>query len=167
MIFYLYNWNFIMSFFPLVDRQEFIPLIARQKYDEFSYLTPNKTVAEFEKGVRTHLNRDTLPITYVKLSDSGEFLGTYSLRVNHRNLTSHHHLTPWLASLFVPIEHRRMGVGASLVKDAEEKAALLGIKQLFLFTPDQSAWYEKLGWSILDSGSMNNIPVFVMSKSIQ
>ena len=156
-----------MVLYPLTERQEFIPLIARLKYAEFSHLSPNKSVEDFETGLRKHLNYDSLPITFVKVSESEEFLGAYSLQVKHRNLRSHHHLTPWLASLFVPIEHRKKGIGSSLVQDAEERASLLGFKNLYLFTPDQANWYVKLGWSILEPAMMNHIPVLVLSKSIR
>lgn len=62
-----------------------------------------------------------------------EFIGTVSLRPH--DLDSHHHLTPWLASVVVSPDFRRQGIGEKLVAEVEKKAAEMGIKKLYLLPP--------------------------------
>lgn len=153
-----------MTFQLLVDRQEFVRQIADLKYREFAYMVPGKTVEDFELGVRTHLNREGLPLTYVKVNDMGEMLGSFSLRPH--DLESHKQWSPWLASVVVPEAHRNRGVGESLVKTAETKAKEIGISKLYLFTPNKEKWYEKLGWKTVEQTVFNQVPVVIMSKDL-
>ena len=153
-----------MSLDLLVNQIHLIPVIARLKYDEFAYMVPGKNVEQFEDGLRTHLNHTELPLTYVRVNELQEFIGTFSLRLH--DLDSHRHLTPWLASVVVSPDQRRQWIGEYLVREAEKKAAEMGIKTLYLFTPNKEAWYQKLGWQTIEKSFLNTIPITIMQKQL-
>ena len=58
-------------------------------------------------------------------------------------------------------EHRRRGVGATLVNAVVEKAAALGVRILYLSTVDREEFYTSLGWQVIHKTEDK----IVMSKS--
>ncbi|WP_022721772.1 GNAT family N-acetyltransferase [Rhodopseudomonas sp. B29] len=66
-------------------------------------------------------------------------------------IAPNHNVSPWLAGLFVAPEHRRAGVGEALVRAVEDEARLRGFTRLFLYTRDAAAFYQRLGWSVVDT----------------
>ncbi len=125
---------------------------------------PQKTKADFLKGVQTHLSAPNLPIAYVIVTEEKEFVGTFSLR--QCDMESHSHLSPWVGSILVHPSKRNQGVGSILVKSAELAAFEMGFSQLYLFTPNKAAWYGKLGWETVEKALFNKIPVTVMVKRL-
>jgi GNAT superfamily N-acetyltransferase len=104
------------------------------------------------------------PATFVALaaaSDTPTVVGSVSI-VDGDDLDGFEHLGPWLASLFVPPEHRRLGIGTRLVTHVMTTARRLSIERLHLFTADRVAWYESLGWIVLTTARANREPVTVM-----
>ena len=70
--------------------------------------------------------------------------------------------TPWLASVYVEVEHRRQGIGSALVRRVAKEAAALDVKALYLFTPDQEHFYSTLGWTVLEHCTYRGYPQVVM-----
>lgn len=148
----------------LVDNEHLIPEIAQLKFQEFSSLAPKKTLDDFVQGLKTHLNGKELPITYVLVNETKEFVGTFSLR--KYDMETHQHLTPWVGSVLVSPKYRNQGIGAFLVEQVELKAKEMGYPQLYLFTPKSEAWYQKLGWRTIEHTLFNQTSVAVMCKKI-
>ena len=73
--------------------------------------------------------------------------------------------TPWVAALWVEPEHRRQGIGATLVEQAVALAFAAGAERAYLIANSKRrAFYEKLAWSVLEE----NVPkggMFVLSKA--
>ena len=141
----------------LSEYPDLIPTLARWLYTQFSHLAPNANVSTFAAGLAESCGRRMIPTTVVALSDgalgeravpAGTLLGTASLVA--RDLSSHVHLSPWLADVYVAPEFRRQGVGGALVRRIAEEARGLGRTALYLYTPDQAHFYEGLGWSELE-----------------
>lgn len=57
-----------------------------------------------------------------------------------------HDLTPWLASLYVAPEFRKLGIGAALVRAIEQHARDVGCNELHLYTGRAAPFYARLGW---------------------
>jgi GNAT superfamily N-acetyltransferase len=95
---------------------------------------------------------DGLPLTVVAVAVAaagiapGAALGMASLW-EHDGLGTEDR-TPWLASVFVHPDLRRHGLGAALVRRAEDEARRLGHRHLNLFTHDAHAFYVSLGWTV-------------------
>ena len=76
-------------------------------------------------------------------------------------------VSPWLAGMYVKEEFRGAGVGAMLVRALESKAAQLGVETLYLSVGDALAFYERLGWSVLERVTSYGVKeVTVMSKRL-
>ncbi len=75
-------------------------------------------------------------------------------------------LSPWLAGLYVSAPRRRQGIGATLVSAIEKKAHELGVKKLYLHTPESEVFYLKLGWQVKERPLYHGYPVSLMQKKI-
>lgn len=148
----------------LADHKELIPILARWMHEEWGYLYPEHTIEIRERLVAERSNKDRIPLTLVAIED-GKPVGTVCLMAH--DMDTRPELTPWLASLYVEKNHRRRGIGARLVAAIEAEAARLGVKQLYLFTPDQEKFYARLGWSLREKTDYRGAVVSVMEKKIQ
>jgi N-acetylglutamate synthase-like GNAT family acetyltransferase len=133
---------------PLADRPELVPALAAGLLEEWRLVLPEHTQETREARLRAHLNRDTLPITLVAVAADGSLAGTASLRAT--DLHGREALGPWLGGVWVAPQHRRLGVGADLVRAIEALATGLGYRELYLFTLDREAWYVALGWATVE-----------------
>ncbi len=111
--------------------------------------------------LRSHLNKDELPIAWVAHSGD-EALGMAALRVH--DLEGREDLTPWLGGVFVRPEHRRRGVASQLCRVVEDKAWSLEFETLYLFTTDQQSLYSRLGWELWQKALWRGNPVDIMVK---
>jgi GNAT superfamily N-acetyltransferase len=132
----------------LVDRREFIPTVANWLHEEWGHLRPNETLNDRMARVERACGLHEIPTTFLAVDDSAHPVGWASL-VEHDMLTRPE-LSPWLAGVFVPREHRRHGIGAALVERAVREARSLGLPRLYLYTPGSGALYLRLGWSVVE-----------------
>ncbi|TPN80640.1 GNAT family N-acetyltransferase [Mesorhizobium sp. CU2] len=77
-----------------------------------------------------------------------------------------HDLTPWLAGLIVDEACRGQGVGTSLVKAIEARAASVGVRTLHLYTWQARGFYEALGWTTVEPFEQDGEPMLLMSKKL-
>jgi GNAT superfamily N-acetyltransferase len=148
---------------PIGDRPEVIPTLAGWLYEQWGYFHDHDSVDRRIGELRERLDATRIPVAFVALSsdESGSIpVGTASLTAD--DLDTRPDLTPWLASVFVPAEYRRNGVGAALVEAVVAHAGTLGIGTLYLFTEDRSDFYARLGWAAVESETYRGHPVTVM-----
>ena len=106
-----------------------------------------------------------LPIVVVAL-DVEEFVGTASL-ISDDELPDATEPGPWLAAVYVNDSRRRQGVGTSLVKAIENRAAELGIAEIYLYTENGMSWYESMGWRVIRTAQLSGHDVTVMTRSLK
>lgn len=147
----------------LVDHQNYISLLTQWFYDEWSYLHPGRTREDVMKAISARLSKDKIPLTLVAV-EKGELLGTVCLK--EHDMEDRLDLTPCLAGLYVAEIWRNRGIGSALVRATEHKAVALGIKRLYLYTPDAERFYSKLGWSIKESAEYHGHLVTIMEKAL-
>ncbi|SCX83512.1 Acetyltransferase (GNAT) family protein [Microvirga guangxiensis] len=95
------------------------------------------------------LGAGDIPTSFVA-HDGEQFLGTVSLIVCDEEARPQY--TPWIAALWVEPEHRRGGIGASLVDRAAEFAFGTGASRIYLLSRERRrAYYEGLGWTVLEA----------------
>lgn len=148
---------------PLGDHPEVIPTLAGWLYEQWGYFHDHDSVERRIGELRERLDATRIPVAFVALSshESGAMpIGTASLTAD--DLDTRPDLTPWLASVFVPAEYRRSGVGAALVEAVVAQARRLGFGTLYLFTEDRSEFYGRLGWTVVEAESYRGHPVTVM-----
>lgn len=150
----------------LADCSYCLPELAELWFEHIGKTwVPGKTTQEAERTFREHLNRDTLPLTLVAIHQHKP-IAMISLRQNDGIRED---LTPWLGSLIVHPDYRRLGLGEMLVDMAKKKAKALGYKKAYLFVldPTLTKWYERLGWQEIDKDHFNQFPVVVMMADLR
>ncbi len=150
-----------MNIAYLADHKEVIPTLARWFHQEWAYLHPDRTLEDVERllGERTNINK--IPVALIAFEGS-ELLGTVCLKVH--DMDTRLDLAPWLAGLYVAAPWRRQGIGTILVSGIEKKAHELGVKKLYLYTPESEAFYSRIGWMAKERTEYHGYPVTVMEK---
>jgi GNAT superfamily N-acetyltransferase len=128
--------------------QNWIPIIGKWMYEEWSYAFPSRTLQDIQKNLFGRMHENEMPITLVAHDERG-VLGTASLKAS--DMESLPGLTPWLSSVFVHPDHRGEGVARALVSEIEKTACQMGYPKLYLFNPITHGVFENLGWSVLQT----------------
>lgn len=76
-------------------------------------------------------------------------------------------LTPWLASVFVRPEWRGRGIATRLVQGVEQEAQAHGHDPFYLYTPDQQAFYRRLGWRDFEQRGYRGEAVTIMRRDFR
>lgn len=137
-----------------------VPALAAWHQDEWGFLNPDRSVADRIDELKEHLGTGIVPTTYVAEDDNGKLLGSASILTH--DMSVHRDKTPWLASVYVDPEHRRNGVGAAVVKRIMQHAAENGMRRMYLYTMDQEAFYQRLGWRTISREVYRDTDVIVM-----
>lgn len=127
----------------IVDQPTHIPQLAQWHHDQWGHLNPASSAERRIQSLQKQNQKGVIPVTFVAVEQDAP-LGSASLVVN--DLTTHPHLTPWLASVYVDTPYRRRGVGGALVRRVMQEAGALGVETIYLITPDQQRFYAALGW---------------------
>jgi GNAT superfamily N-acetyltransferase len=85
--------------------------------------------------------------TIIALEDN-QVLGTASLDLE--DLPPRPDLSPWLASVYVPVEYRLRAIGSLLIGQVEQEARKQGFDSIYLHTYDREGFYLRRGWGILE-----------------
>ena len=120
-----------------------IQQLAHWHHDEWGDYNPGLTFDQRIQRMQPHLSDDAVPSTYVAMDDD-VVLG--SADIVQSDMTTHQDLSPWIASVYVDQSQRRRGIGSQLVEYVMQQAKDAGFSRLYLFTPDQAAFYQHLGW---------------------
>lgn len=146
----------------LADHPEAIPVLKDWFEQEWApYYGPDGP-GNAQKDLKNSCNHDELPIAMVAISDD-RVIGTAALKAE--SVSTHKHLTPWLAALLVGQEFRRRGVAERLIASVEKKAKQLGFECIYVGTGEGSGTPEsalrKGGWEFVEKS-----PSFVSEISI-
>jgi predicted N-acetyltransferase YhbS len=146
----------------LADHQEALPCLREWFEREWApYYGPDGP-GDATTDLRESCNREELPIAVVAIL-GGEIVGTAALKAE--SVSTHKHLTPWLAALLVRPEFRRRGIAERLIAEIEKKAQELGFHSIYVGTGEGSGTPEsplrKRGWEFVEKG-----PYFVSEVSI-
>jgi N-acetylglutamate synthase-like GNAT family acetyltransferase len=144
----------------LTDDPVMIQTLAQWHYQQWGFMNPGESVEKRIAELRTHLGSKQIPTTLVALSDN-TLVGSASL-IAH-DMDTRMDLSPWLASVYVAPALRNRGIGSALVRRALEEAESLGVRTLYLFTPDKEAFYERLGWAYMESTVYRDEKVVIMA----
>lgn len=135
-----------MSIIDLSRELQHIPILASWHQQEWAHLNPGSSLENRIDKMQAYLSTALVPSTFI-YKQNEQLAG--SAAIVACDMDTHPELTPWLASVFVVPHWRRRGIGAQLVKHVMWQARQAEISALYLFTPDQAAFYQKLGWSIM------------------
>jgi N-acetylglutamate synthase-like GNAT family acetyltransferase len=147
----------------LADHPGCIPTLGRWFFSEWEPLYGGKSIDDVTASIRERLNYDKLPLALVAV-EGGAVVGTVCLKEHDMDIRED--LSPWLAGLYVAAAYRRRGFGTQLVTSAVEKARVLGVSSLFLYTPNQEQFFAKRGWSVFERALYKGVNVVVMKRLV-
>jgi predicted N-acetyltransferase YhbS len=145
----------------LADHPAHVQMVAEWQQAQFGYLTPALTLEDRAERLRRSLQKDALPMAFIALSGSGTILGSAGILAA---TITYKHLTPWLSSVYVPLEHRGQGIASALSQRAVAEATQLGFKRLYLFTPHNETLYARMGWRAFERIEYNGLPLTLMER---
>lgn len=143
--------------------QNWIPIIAKWIYEEWSYAFPMRTLQEIQKALFGRMNENEMPITLIAHDERG-VLGTASLKASDMEILPE--LTPWLSSVFVHPDYRGQGVATVLVAEIEKIARQQGFARIHVFNPITQGVFEKMGWSVLQTVQYGGKELGILVKDI-
>lgn len=150
-----------MKIVNLKDLPSCIETLTQWHYIEWGALYPGCDLSDFRADMEASLLADVIPQTWV-LSEGGRVWGSVSIL--KEDLPNYPELSPWLANVYVEPSRRGQGYGQQLVKVAMGYAQQENLGPLFLYTPDQVSFYEKLGWRTFNDDSYHGKKIFLMSN---
>lgn len=136
-----------MKIESIADHLDLLVTIGQWHWDEWGHADPEGSVRTWTDGLGERTLRDSIPTTYIALSERSEPLGSVTLV--DCDMDTHQELSPWLAGLYVPYDFRNQGIGSKLVNHAVEKVRCMGISKLFLYSSSATGLYTKLGWQTI------------------
>lgn len=152
---------------PLVERPDLAAQVAAWGFAEWGHLNPGETLKQRVIRIEGKMNLDRVPVAFVALDDSGAgaggIVGTASLIFDDLEGDPRN---PWLASVFVPSEHRKKGIASALVRAVEDTARRLGYSRLYLFTSTAPDLYAGLGWRPLERRHYRGEDIQVMDRTL-
>ncbi|KAF0105890.1 MAG: N-acetyltransferase GCN5 [Rhodospirillaceae bacterium] len=152
-----------MRVVTLVERPDLAEQVSVWGFDEWGHLNPGQTLDERRAEIQDAMNVDRMPIAFVALGDDDGIVGTASLIFDDLEGDPRN---PWLASVYVPPEHRKKGIASALVRAVEEAARRIGYDRLYLFTSTAPALYAGLGWRALEQRDYRGEHIQVMEKAL-
>ena len=141
----------------------FIEQLAQWHHQEWLHLNPGATVEQRLVRYSNSLTSDALPTIFVA-HNNGLLLGSVSLE--KEDMDTRKFLTPWLASLFVIPEQRNKGVASQLIRFIVNYAKQHRFKNLYLFTEDQTDFYQHRGWYFVETVNYRQTDVDLMCRKL-
>ena len=143
---------------------DYLPQLAAWHQAQWSYLNPGESLHARIARMQAYLNADFIPSTFVAVMD-GQLLGSAAI-VAH-DMDTRPELGPWLASVYVAPAYRRRGIARALIEYVIAQARQHGIDRLYLFTPDQTEYYARLGWSVVEKTDYRASEITIMTMATQ
>lgn len=152
-----------MKICDLREHPEHIVALSAWHHAEWSYLNPGKTLEDRINKMRDYLGDNKIPTMLIAI-EGDDLLGSAALIES--DMDTHPELTPWLANVYVREDKRGLGVGGKLVRAIMQLAKDYQLPRIYLFTPDQEAFYAKMGWTRLSHENYHNAPVTIMQLDL-
>lgn len=147
----------------LSNHPEQLKVVATMIHTEFVQKKKGATRYEQIKAFLDKKPSVPYPVTFVALDDA-TCIGTVSLFEN--DLNERPAYTPWLASLFVEKVYRNQGIAQQLINQLIVYAKSRQITTIYLKTENASAYYKKLGWTLVETIETTELPIHIFSYTI-
>jgi GNAT superfamily N-acetyltransferase len=156
----------MIEIIDLKQVSDYLATLAQWHQKEWAYLNPGETLEQRMTRMQPYLNQCFIPSTFIARDTT--LLGSAAIVENDMSGEPplSQPLTPWLASVFVAPEYRQMGIGTKLVRHVMAQAKQQGVETLYLYTPDKSKFYEKLGWRMNSIEPYHGHQVSIMQATL-
>lgn len=149
-----------MHIIDLKDCPEYLEIVANWHQDEWSHYNPGKTVQDRIQEYKSEFLKGGLLPTMLVVVNNGVPLGTAALV--ECDMEGREHLSPWLASVYVPKEHRKKGIGEKVVKAIMQLVEENNLESFYLYTPESESWYQNMGWKTIEKLNFHGDDVTIM-----
>lgn len=146
----------------LQDAPEALPTVAAWIHQEFPHEFVGVSFADWTRDLG---DAQASSITSFVALENDQVIGTASLDAS--DLPARPDLSPWLASVYVPPEHRSHGIASRLIARVEHEARTRGVTRLYLHTADRESFYRERGWAVLEYLIAWDHEVVVMVKDLE
>jgi len=151
-----------MQILNLNQHPQHLQTLAGWHHQQWADLNPGRSLAQRIAEMQEYLSEQLVPSTFFAVDQ--QLLGSAAI-IAH-DMDNHPELTPWLASVLVAPEFRNQGIGTRLVEHVMQVAKTAGISRLYLFTPDRVAFYERLGWQLVNEEIYRQHRVSIMQVNL-
>lgn len=148
----------------ITNHPQHIPLIAQWHQNEWQHISPHLSTALRIRQYSEYSAAVAIPSCILALVNDHP-AGSASLVES--DMETHLHFQPWLASVFVHDDYRHQGIATQLIERCIDNARHLGVETLYLFTPDQTIFYQNRGWKLIESTEYHNEKVDIMAYNIK
>lgn len=143
----------------LGEQPQHIETIARWHQAQWQHLSPQHSVESRVRLYASYNNSAEVPFCLLA-TQQGQPVGSAS--VVECDMDTRLTLTPWLASVYVHPDCRRQGIATKLIQRCIDLVSQSSAERLYLFTPDQAAFYLKRGWLPREHCLYHNEPVDIL-----
>jgi GNAT superfamily N-acetyltransferase len=140
----------------LEDNRHLIPILEESYKNEWKEYYGSGGHGDALSDLNSFCNKDKLPIGLVALRTC-KFIGTVALR---QKSGSHHHLSPWVTSLFVIADERRKGIGTKLIKAVEVLSGNLGFSKIYSRSETATQFFTANQWIAIDRIKSTELIIF-------
>ena len=152
-----------MEIIPLDKQAQHAEPLAALHAAEWGHLYADWNAVTALAEFAVHQSAGQLPTTLIAVAGN-TLLGSVSLIFD--DLPGWEHLNPWLASFYVLPGYRRAGIGAQLLKAAEETLQAHGLSAAYLFTESRAEYFAAHGWLTYAETSVVNLPATIMQRQL-
>lgn len=149
----------MLTILNLNTEPQHLNTLANWHHQQWSYLNPGESINDRINKMQPCLNSNLIPSTFIAKDKA--LLGSAALVAN--DMETYPQLSPWLASVYVAPAHRNKGIGTKLVHHVMQQAKHHALSELFLFTPDKTDFYKRLGWKVIKEESYHGEKVSIMA----
>jgi len=143
----------------LSECPEHLDTVGRWIYDQW-WRTPDNSPEVVLSLLRTHTEKDTVPLTIVALEEDTP-VGSCCIIDN--DCVHRPQYTPWVAAVFVKEKLRCRGIASHILQEASRVAKRGNLNGLYIDCHIKTARvYEKNGWNVLerDVGDKDSVVMF-------
>lgn len=144
--------------------EKFLIQLAHWHHNEWLHLNPGATLNSRLQRYQASIDTQLLPEIFVAYTGT-TLLGSVTL--DKEDMDTRPYLTPWLASLYVAPEYREQSVASQLIQYVVSYAKENNFSNIYLFTEDQTDFYQHRGWHFIESVEYRNVEVDLMCLNIK
>lgn len=149
----------------LADHPELLPTVAQWYFEEWGYLSEEKTLEQDIQRLQIYQNKDKVPLMLLAVEE-GALLGAAQLKF--REMSIYPEKEHWVGGVYVAEAHRGKGIARQILVELIAIAKLLKIETLYLQTEHlDGGLYGRMGWTPIEQVNYRGIDVLVMEKSIK
>jgi GNAT superfamily N-acetyltransferase len=147
----------------LANHPQLLPLLKVWFESEWPAYYGANGPGDAERDLRAYANGSALPVGLVAFRGN-EVCGVAALKA--QSMASRPDIGPWAGAGFVPLAHRRQGIGGELLRGIESVAKELGFPRVYCATGTSASLLERNEWHLLERIAHEGELVAIYEKAL-